>query len=382
MAKVLISLVSLQRVPNVLAIMDPFFEEMDRYLFISTDEMEKIGVVEHMLDSTGLASDNCQKIVVESDSWQDIHYELGKATLAVSDEYYINLTGGTKVMSLAVFSFFNQLKWQASYFYLPIKKNVIQQILLGRDSIETPIIFDIGASEYLLSYGLSIEAADFSPPLKPQDVGRQILDYYLEQKQGSGSHQFWTTTRELRRFRGNDILLEIEQIPTLAKLVSELDMPVSSEGFLDATEIEYLTGGWLEQWVYQEVKETLGLSNKCIGRNLKINWLGRDAAHGKNELDVVFMYRNTIHIIECKTGLGKGKDSIKDKYTRALNQLAVLPKDMGLRVKMVFLTLSTQLRDNNGDINEVLAARANVLSITVLDRKNIIPGLRDYLAQL
>lgn len=381
MAKVLISLVSQQRVPNVLVIKDPFFAEMDRYLFISTDEMEKIGVVEHMLDSTGLVSDNCGKIVVESDSWQDIHHELSKANLAVSDQYYINLTGGTKVMSLAVFSFFNHQKWQVSYFYLPIKKNVIQQILLDQDSIEIPITFEIGVTEYLESYGLRIEAIDFSPPHKPKQVSRQILDFYLMQKTGSGTHQFWAVTGKLRSFRGKGIQFDQIDIPGLSQLISDLSMPLDQQEGLQAAEIGYLTGGWFEEWIYQEVKETLGLATKSIARNLKINWLGRDAAHGKNELDIVFMYGNTIHVIECKVGIGKG-GSIKDRYTRALNQLAVLRKDMGLRVNMTFITLATQLRDEQGQIDEVLAARANVLSITILDRKNIIPGLRDYLTKL
>jgi len=381
MAKVLISLVSLQRVPNVLAIKDPFFENIDRYLFISTEEMEKIGVVEHMLDSTGIGSNNCQKIVVEADSWQDIHHELSKANLDVSNEYYINLTGGTKVMSLAVFSFFNQQNWQVSYFYFPIKKNVIQQILLDQDSIEIPITFEIGVTEYLQSYGLRIEAIDFSPPHKPQHVSRQILDFYLAQKTGSGTHQFWTITGKLRPFRGKGIQFDQTEIPGLSQLISDLSMPIDQQEGLHATEIDYLTGGWFEEWIYQEVKETLGLTTKSIARNLQINWLGRDAAHGKNELDIVFMYGNTIHVIECKAGIGKG-GSINDRYTRALNQLAVLRKDMGLRVNMAFITLTTQLRDKQGEIDEALAARANVLSITILDRKNIIPGFRDYLAKL
>lgn len=381
MAKVLISLVSQQRVPNVLAIMDSFFEGVDQYMFISTDEMEKGGVVQHMLTATGIASDKCRKIVVEADSWQDIHHELGQANLDVSHEYYLNLTGGTKVMSLAVFSFFNQQKWQVSYFYFPIKKNVIQQILLDQDSIETPITFEIGVTEYLQSYGLRIEAIDVSPPLKPKQVSRQILDFYLTQKTGSGTHQFWTVTGKLRPFRGKGVPFDQTEIPGLSQLISDLSMPLEHQEGLQAAEVDYLTGGWFEEWVYQEVKGTLGLATKSIARNLKINWLGRDAVHGKNELDIVFMYGNTIHVIECKVGIGKG-GSIKDRYTRALNQLAVMRKDMGLRVNMIFITLATQLRDEQGEIDEVLAARANVLSITVLDRKNIIPGLRDYLDKL
>lgn len=381
MAKVLISLVSQQRVPNVLAIMDPFFAGVDRYLFISTRRMENIGVVEHMLEATKVKWNRCQKLLVEADSWQDIHHALVKADFDTLDEYHINLTGGTKVMSLAVFSFFNQQKWQVSYYYLPIAKNVIQQIFSDQDSIEMPITFDIGVSEYLQSYGLSIESAEFSPVLKPQSVSRQILDFYLKQKRGSGKHRFWDITKELRKFRTVNESFAIERVPHLAELLHDLAMPLANEGFLDSTEIHYLTSSWLEEWIYQEVKETLGLAGKCIGRNLKINWLGMDAEHGKNELDVVFMYRNTIHIIECKAGLGKG-ESIKDKYTRALNQLAVLRKDLGLRVNMVFITLSTQLRARDGQLDEVLAARANVLSITILDRKNIIPGLKDALQGL
>jgi hypothetical protein len=40
---------------------------------------------------------------------------------------------------------------------------------------------------------------------------------------------------------------------------------------------------------------------------------GRTADHDKNEIDVAFLYRNTLHLIECKTAnlaqVGNGEDN-------------------------------------------------------------------------
>lgn len=383
MAKVLISLVSRQRIPNVLAIMDPFFSDIDYYLFITSIRMEHAHVVNHILEATGIGDDKYKKLVVQSHSWQNIQECLVNEGLSRSDSYYVNLTGGTKIMPLAIFSFFNTGGWQVKYFYLPIARNVIQQIFQDRPNIEIPISFRISVKEYLVSYGLTIEAGNFNIISKPHLVSQKILNFYLLQKSGSGvKTQFWNLTRLLRNSTDVDEGIYLRNLPGLSDLIKSLGMPLNENDFVNFSEIKYLTGGWFEEWIYEETKQTLQLSGNEIGRNIVINWLGENQEHGRNELDVVFIYDNIIHIVECKTGLGKKQKAVSEQFTRTLNQLAVFGKEMGLRLKLIFLTLSMQLRETNGGLKEWYKARANFLDVTVIDREDMQSKYGAYLRQL
>lgn len=383
MAKVLISLVSQQRVPNVLAIKDPFFAEVDRYLFISCDLMESHGVVEHILEATKITTECYTKILIEPESWASIVTSLTDAKLSDSDKYYINITGGTKIMLLAIYSFFSTKDCDVSYFYLPSAKNIIQQISYNKVNKEMPIIFKIGVKEYLVSYGFNLEHGDFFLPANSQYTNLKILNIYRFQKSTpKGTHQFWEVTYILRKIRNKHTSTPVQEVLNLQGLIQYLEIPMETMGYISPREVIYLTGGWFEEWIYQEVKETLKLSDKAIGRNIVINWLGKGSSHGRNELDVVFIYDNTIYIVECKTGLGNRPSDVKGEFTRALNQLAVFSKEMGLRLKMIFITLSNHLREKNGQFKDFYLARANFLDIEILDRENIIPGLRQYLEKL
>lgn len=383
MAKVLISLVSQQRIPNVLAIMDPYFGDVDEYLFISSDRMQKADVVKHIIEATGIDQSRSQTLIVKPHDWQNIRVCLDKANLSNDDRYFINLTGGTKIMPLAVFSFFSDKAWNVNYFYFPIAKNVIQQVSQKRPNVETPISYKVSIRTYLTSYGINLEKGDFESGSKPIAVSRQLLDFYLLQKTSPHTKtNFWSIAGGLRKFRYRTEPITICSIDGLDLLIQKIKMPLVDNDHISPSEIQYLTGGWFEEWIYQETKEILNLSNEAIGRNLVINWLGKDAQHGRNELDIVFIYDNMIHIVECKTGLGGRSQDVSEQFTRTLNQLAVFSKEMGQRLKMIFLTLSLKLRQPNGDLKAFYKARANLLDITIIDRDEIIISYRNYLLRL
>ena len=383
MAKVLISLVSQQRIPNVLAIMDPYFGDVDEYLFLTTAKMEQLGVVGHMLEATRIAPNHCRKILVKENDLQSIIEQLQQAKLNSEDQFLINLTGGTKIMSLSTFSFFNQGNWKASHYYLPISRNVIQQIFLDEESQEIPISFEIGVIEYLKSYGLTIEDSDFSVPTKPQALNFQILNFFLEQKRSKKVKQpFWRIAGILRGLGKLEVAIPITRVQGLESFLDQFPLPLQEEGVLQPEESRYLTGGWFEEFIYTAVKGQLQLADKAIGRNVVLNWLGVDHQESKIELDVIFMYRNTIHVIECKTALRKKEMTIHEHFKRVFNQLAALRKEMGLRVKMIFITLDTHLREDNGQYKAHYEARAKLLDIALIDRLNILAELRDYLEKL
>ena len=75
--------------------------------------------------------------------------------------------------------------------------------------------------------------------------------------------------------------------------------------FTDKAALKYVHGGWLEEHVLSAVKDIKGLQDYALGG--EIIKLGATASKQKqdgkadNELDVIVLMNNNLHIIECKT---------------------------------------------------------------------------------
>lgn len=104
-----------------------------------------------------------------------------------------------------------------------------------------------------------------------------------------------------------------------------------------ASDKRYYSGAWFEEYVYLRIKQELGLRDQYIAMSLKI--YRNDFKHNDNEIDVAFMFENTLYIIECKvsmTGFGKGTRHTIENY---LYKLAAISKDFGLVVRPYVFTL-------------------------------------------
>ena len=87
-------------------------------------------------------------------------------------------------------------------------------------------------------------------------------------------------------------------IPHLTSFLDKLLFVPEVKGVLNRYELEYLTGGWFEEYVYYLVKKSVKPDDITLG--VKIS---RAGIRHNNELDVVFTKRNKLFVIECKTGV-------------------------------------------------------------------------------
>ena len=110
MATILVSLVSEQTIPNVLYIRE--CNNVDGYVFISTEKMDKKNVSQHIMEASGTVSnENSETVIVKEDSLQDIEKELKKQPFNKEDKFLVNLTDGTKIMAIGVYDFSKNLEW-------------------------------------------------------------------------------------------------------------------------------------------------------------------------------------------------------------------------------------------------------------------------------
>lgn len=327
MKKVLVSILSDHLVPNYL-----FIKEMrgqyNELLFIGTPYTESKEIATHLENVLEDKAENIKKIIVESDQYQKGLQSLANTSMPTDVHYIVNLTGGTKIMSLIVYDFFGKLN--SSFFYIPIGKNTYCNI---EEENMHALQYRISLREYFTLYGLHYECDN------------ALL------KEAKTTFQFFEKQKK-RKFYLSDEIKKSHQAET-------------------ATDKKYYAGEWFEEYTYLRIKKELNLREQDIAMSLKI--YREDSQNNDNEIDVAFMYENTLYIIECKVSmngfsmLGYGKKP-QQTIEEFLYKLAAISKDFGLIVRPYIFTLHKMENLPDGSLKS-LQKRMQILGI-----RNIIDG--------
>jgi len=355
MAKILVSLISAQTIPNVLMIKE--LSVINRHIFISTELMEKKKNSDWVIQGSGIPEENVRKIVVIEDSLSDIEEKLKTIKSEDEDEFYVNLTGGTKIMSIGVYNFFKRKP--NKIYYIPIGKNIYRKIFPESEDKDCDIKYRIGVIEYLRSYGVEVLNPDkLNTTVKNSEFAEQFYQAYS----GFTSPDYEILNR-LRAVRDKKKIL-IKDIKNLKDFLDRLNFYPALSDSLNRKEIEYLTGGWFEELVYFRIKNHLKSDDDdaAIGLNIKIKW-----QNVENEFDVMFAIDNSLHVVECKTSVYNSV-SEKNIINETLYKLGALKKDFGLNVKSYLFTLS-KLGDKKNYIRQFDLERAKLLNINVVDKE-------------
>lgn len=324
MSRIIVSILSEHSIPNFL-----FMKEMERrydeMLFITTAQVDEKRRGEQLVKALGLDKDVVFIVVDANDYCSALSTLKQEWETREGDEYIVNLTGGTKIMSLVVHDFFATMK--SRFYYVPIGKNTFYDIASGTSS---ELHYRVNLKEYFTFYGIRYKNTKESELTHTE---QEDTDIYNEVRE--------------HRFCLPDKLRFAQESPS-----SELR--------------RYYAGTWFEQFSYFCVKRALHLREEDIGLSVKIYREG-DQALNDNELDVAFMYENALYIVECKVTM-RGLAGAKDTIEEYLYKLAAIAKDFGLQVRPYIFTLhrvqslSEATRDN-------LVKRCQILGV-----RNIIYG--------
>jgi hypothetical protein len=121
--------------------------------------------------------------------------------------------------------------------------------------------------------------------------------------------------------------------------------------------------GWFEWQVFDAAQQ---LENaQSLTANLQI----ADADGNRNELDVAFLHRNCLCILECKTRrMDRQADDFHGPTADAIYKLEALRKTGGLRTKGILISFLP--------VNDHQKNRAQTAGITVIDQSGL-PRLRE-----
>jgi len=374
MYTILISLLSDQTIPNVLFIKELMYrnENIDEYVFVSTYKMEEKNKSQNITTSCELKE--YRTITVTEDNLDKIKINLSKENFTDDAVYLLNISGGTKIMALGVYSYFiDNHKKSTKIYCLPIGKNKILKIY--PENYEENIQYRLGLEEYVLAHGINEYTtgclSDFS--INPCDFAtiyerNRDLIFNLVKLQN---------INRVKKIFNNKKPLNLEEILTdefkeknninidnknLNDLLNKCSFDSKS---LKRKNLRFITGGWFEEHVYNIIKSHLKLKDDKIKLNVKLK---KEAV--ENEFDVMFVFNNSLHIVECKTGL-KGKEG--NLLNDTLYKQQALRLNFGLTVKSYLFTR---------DKLSIESERAKMFNITIFDgndfeNKGTIPDKLD-----
>lgn len=346
----LVTLLSDQTIPNVQFIkymQDKLEKEHKKfdYLFVSTDAMEKKGVGQWICKVCNIS--NLQTVVVEHNSLLDIEEQL-KSFNPNYDTYYVNVTGGTKIMSMGVSDFFKQ-KANARIYYIDGQKCWLN--FPEKERFSDDLANNISLKEYIESYGFEMGESSLSGI--EFEYTQKFIDYFL--KLTSSEKQIIENIRKEYR----DKKLNIETIEGLGDFLKKIEYP-TKDSKLTKAQTKYLTGDWFEEYVYFRLKEEniIDEGNLKTGIHLKKNGVG-------NEFDVIFLKKGTLYTIECKTSILNGTSTFVNE---TIYKSTALQKQLGLFTKSYIFTLSSK---ENKEVKDAHIDRSELMGVTVLCREDI-----------
>ena len=219
------------------------------------------------------------------------------------DDLVLNITGGTKIMTLAFWDFFKDKN--ISIIYMDTYNDTIHY--LHNNEVEK-VYSTLNIQDYLIAQGVDIEEiASDSEDWRTKVEERKSVSSYLA-KNAYQLESFFQRLNPLTK----DVLSEDKKIKTALKPLenplSEIEKPIfkalhdleliqwnGDENILfkSPDAVHYLKGFWLEEYVYLAA---LKANSDHVACGVKISRNNQAV----NELDVVIVHNNRMLVIECK----------------------------------------------------------------------------------
>lgn len=302
MSRVIVNIMSEQTIPNYLFIREMYCPG-DKLLFIISQNDRFIQNTQRILDTLDWNITPIKVILNnkgDEEDWSSMT-NIISSYITKDEEYLVNLTGGTKFMALAVQTIFSG--YNSKFFYIPFPKNII--LGLAPNSEKKDIAWRVEVKEYLSLYGIKTKE-------KTIIKSEEYTNYFFTLFMNVFSNIEWQILDKLREYRNNkkgiDILSvesqpdskKFPQITGLQNFINSCQFQLAEASRLKKHEIQYLTGGWFEEYTYNLIKNKLKPNDLRLGVEIV-----RTESTNQNDLDVVFTKGNKLYVVECKTGVGR-----------------------------------------------------------------------------
>ncbi|AFC23667.1 Card1-like endonuclease domain-containing protein [Saprospira grandis] len=303
-------LLSKQALPNLsfVKLLKAQNSPIQRYILIGSDFTEKNKFHLHLIEALGLKEGEYELWKIDAESYvqakKDLAQQLAQAQHQAAQKFWLHLTGGTKMMAMAAQDSFKKhskttKSVQLGSYYMPFGGKVLHKIYPQAKSKKISLHYTL--EEYFTSYGFDIQAEQAVCKADEMEA-------------------YWTLLKEnnfdLKSAALNKYRLHKKENATL----------------------------W-EELIYHKVKTSLNLADDQIAISLKISSKYRNLKHLKdstndNELDVVFVLKDKLYIIECKSSKSTANRTIKKTAQEAIYKLTAIKDGLGLHATGVVAILA------------------------------------------
>jgi hypothetical protein len=214
----------------------------------------------------------------------------------------LNITGGTKPMAIAAQEAFRVAG--KPIFYVNVATNDIQFISSKSPSFQLSSKLKI--DDYLAAHGYAVALPlqrDMASMKNFAELTSTLVMNVKSFSKAIGQLNYLANQAAENKSLNIDVDGVLQTDPNFMKLVdmfsnaNVLMLKGKKLIFSDDDARFYANGGWLEAHVFNVVKS---ITVQDAAANVSVeNSIG--AGHAKNELDVVFLAYNRLHLIECKT---------------------------------------------------------------------------------
>jgi hypothetical protein len=378
--KILLCLLSDQHIPNLLSV---HHFRPDRLVIVESKGMRNKKAAEHFknaLQLGGLAytPDTClvQPLDMEDDlnsTRQCLQRAYGRFP---AEEWTVNLSGGTKPMSIAAYEFFKAVGARLVYvnFQRPGE-------MLGLDGQATETcVYQPAIREFLAGYGFESKKgeADIAQAEERAErclncamlIARQPVEQSLLRLGDLSDREIKKRWDDARK-KGIELspgFLAPESAEVRAELVrifSLTEAPGGLRGKIDKYAVEFLTGGWLEVFVWGMMRRhaaALGIWDVRLGiAPVKIG------VETPSDFDVAFMHGYRLWMVECKSGA-----QAHDPGAEVLHKVeAVVRQFRALGIRSCLATTSTNVLAKDGKLKQSIIDRADIYQCAIVLREQI-----------
>lgn len=316
-------LISQQAAPNLLPILDEQFKPKKAIFMVSNSMKKNAESLKSVFER--------KQIKVEIINLIDEYnfHEMKTQFLEIAEKYEneniaLNVTGGTKLISIAAAEAFSCIT--KPIFYIDTNQNKILFLHLDEKNKrleDHALNTKIDLKTYLNSYGNKIIKTGENLPKYENLLGlfeEQIIKNYEENKNIISSLNKYASEAKETSYK-----CKIYETPNIfSNFLEQLDKEEIIQyknreiNFIDKETHEFLSGGWLEYYAYNKIKNIKKINdislNMKIGNSYhkdKIKYHSQNKGNN-NEIDVIFLAKNRLHLIECKTGRMDKTEKIED----------------------------------------------------------------------
>ena len=361
-----VCLVSDQATPNLLPLLDERWRPRKVVLATSSKMRSQAEALESLLQTKGVKVETLHLRDVYDyaalcDDFQGFLDAGSEASLA------LNVTGGTKLMAVAAQEVFRAYSRPA--FYVSIETDEIISLTGGHSA---PLDTKLKIVESLRAHGYVAKGGETPQVTALQrDLAARLIDRVSSAGQALGQiNRLAQEAKPSLRCRMTDADLDSKSLSNMLALFADAGY-VRQVGtaltFPDESSRFFVGGGWLEYHLLQVLRDLQGIHPITdIAFSLKVI---RSDGKTDNEIDVAFMYRNTLHIIECKSAnLARSGSTQDDKAKEAVYRMESLLKLGGLQTHGMIVDYRGAFTAS--DASRFLAQRARIETLSGSELKD------------